>query len=106
MRRKDTQVYRKLIKKYCDLRQTVERNLNLIHENNEKILEKNLLKLEQTDSRVIAEIDNNIRILEITNYFASTLLTKEHEMKQCEEILINEYGDNPDIIYKNNKYNF
>lgn len=31
---------------------------------------------------------------------------QESEMKKYEEILINEYGNNSDIIYKNNKYKF
>lgn len=106
MKRKDTQVYRKLINKYCVLREKIERAINETNKFNNIIHEKELLKSEQTDSRVISEINQSIQMFKFAISCQDIFFEQEPEMKKYEEILINEYGDNPDIIYKNNKYNF
>ena len=62
MKRKDTQVYIKLINKYCVLREKIERAINETNKFNNIIHEKELLKSEQTDSRVISELNQSIQI--------------------------------------------
>lgn len=107
MKRKDTKTYKKIIEKYCDLRYDVEYFSEEKHKNENRIFEKTLLKSKQTDPIVIAEIDNSIKLLKITNSLLNIYTDKESEMKKYEEILINDYGDNPDVIYKiYNKNNF
>lgn len=105
MKRKDTQVYRKLINKYCVLRNNVERYFTERERLTNAINDLKELISKQTDIKVIQKLKNN---LNVTEYCVEAIKYtfydgKFEEMKRLETILINDYNDNVDIIYSTYK---
>ena len=109
MKQKGTKIYNSYVRHYCDARYLYESELEKIDKCNEKInkANKKFNLLDTCDEDIMLWYHTYIQIIETTLSYAETHAKQDKKtMEIIGETLENEYGENLNELYLNNKYFF